>query len=131
LPWFDPEDLSRDTEPIPIPIIDFHVGMMPFRYMSTGKVHEKASVNMSLFHHPLKTVVIVRLGIAYQLTCLVSVPRLRVERLPMSRVASSKIASSCKVSTIPRNQGHVNLLENVVCGVDATMNVVIVLFSRG
>jgi hypothetical protein len=67
-------------EPIPIRVIDFHVGMMPFQYMSTNKVHEKASY---------------------------------------------------KVSTIPRNQGHVNLLENVMCGVDATMNVVIVLFSRG
>jgi hypothetical protein len=30
LPWFDLEDLSRGIEPIPIPIIDFHVGMMPF-----------------------------------------------------------------------------------------------------
>jgi hypothetical protein len=36
-------------EPIFIPVIDFHVDMMPFRYMSTSKVHEKASVNMSLF----------------------------------------------------------------------------------
>jgi hypothetical protein len=32
---------------------------------------------------------------------------------------------------IPVNTGHANLLENVVCGANATMNVVIVLFSRG
>jgi hypothetical protein len=41
-------------EPIFIPVIDFHVDMMPFRYMSTSKVHEKASVNMSLFSPSLR-----------------------------------------------------------------------------
>jgi hypothetical protein len=49
LPWFDPEDLLRGMEPIPIPIIDYNVGMMPFRYMSSSKVQKKAYVNMSLF----------------------------------------------------------------------------------
>ena len=71
------------------------------------------------------------IGIVYQLTCFVSVLRHLVERLPTSRVSSSKIASSCKVSTIPRNKGHTNLLKKVIGTVNATIYVIIVLFSRG
>lgn len=49
MPWFDPEDLSRGMEPIPIQVLDLSVYMMPFQYMSSSRVHDEASLNLSLF----------------------------------------------------------------------------------
>jgi len=47
--WFDPQDMSRGMEAIPILVCDPNIHMIPFRYMPTSKVHDKASPNFSLF----------------------------------------------------------------------------------
>jgi len=49
VPWFDPQDLLRGMEAIPIPICDLKMDIMPFLYMPYNKVHEKASLNFNHF----------------------------------------------------------------------------------
>jgi hypothetical protein len=71
--------------------------------------------------------VIVRLGIAYQLTCFVNELRCMVERLPTMKVVCFFLQGIYD----SKKQGPCNLLENVVYGIDATMNEVIMLFNEG
>lgn len=49
LGWLNRQDLSRGMEPIPIPMCDSNADMAPFRYMAQSRVHDKASLNLSLF----------------------------------------------------------------------------------
>lgn len=47
--WLNREDLSRGMEPFPIPVCDANAYMMPFRYMSSSRVHDQASLRLSLY----------------------------------------------------------------------------------
>lgn len=60
--WFDHEDLSRGLEPIPVRVSRSDFAMMPFRYMSTSMVHEKAYVSQGLSHFVRDNIVIVGVG---------------------------------------------------------------------